>query len=212
MEFDVKIIRSSRKSFSLSVSAENEIILRCPQTVSESRIKSFLESKKDWLDKITVRNEIKLSLNKPVLEYKEIYVKGEKYPLIISNKNEITESGVYVKNLKQIKNVFVSRFYDEFMFLVRELSLITGLKADSFAVRSYKRRWGCCDSKRKITFNYMLFMLPVRLQKYVIIHELCHTVYFNHSSAFWRLVSEFEPDYKKMREQLKAFDFITNLY
>ena len=212
MGFDVKIIRSSRKTITLSISAENKITIRCPHNVSESRINAFLESKKDWINKTVSRNELKLSYNKPVLEYKEIYVCGERLPLLISNKNAITEDGVYVKSYKNVKNVFVSHFWDEFVRYAQELSAQTGLHASGFFVRSYKRRWGCCDAKGKITFNYMLFMLPFRLQRYVVIHELCHTVHFNHSAAFWKLVAKFEPDYKKLVKQIKSFDYITNLY
>lgn len=212
MGFNIKIIRSSRKSISLSISTENKITLRCPHNVSESRINAFLESKKDWINKTISQNETKLALNKPVLEYREIYVCGERLPLLISDKNRITESGVYIKSYKNIKRVFVSHFWEEFVCYANELAEQTGLHANGFFVRSYKRRWGCCDSKGKITFNYMLFMLPFRLQRYVVIHELCHTVYFNHSSKFWKLVAKFEPDYKNLVKQLKSFDYITNLY
>lgn len=212
MEYNVKVIRTARKSISLSVSPENEITVRCPRNTSESRINSFLESKKCWLNKVMTINEAKLSLNRSVLDYKEIYIGGKKLPLIISNRNEIAESGVHVKNLNQIKRVFISHFSDRFINLAREISEQLNLPANGFSVKTYRRRWGCCDSKGKITFNYMLFMLPQKLQRYVIIHELCHTVYFNHSSEFWRLVSVFEPDYKFLRTQLKCYDYITNLY
>lgn len=212
MEYNVKVIRTARKSISLSVSPENEITVRCPRNTSERRVNSFLESKKCWLNKVIAINEAKLLLNRSVLDYNEIYVGGKKLPLIISNRNEITESEVYVKNLNQIKRVFISHFSARFMNFAREISEQFNLHANGFDVKSYRRRWGCCDSKRKITFNYMLFMLPPQLQRYVIIHELCHTVYFNHSSEFWRLVSMIEPDYKYLRTQLKSYDYITNLY
>lgn len=82
----------------------------------------------------------------------------------------------------------------------------------SVSVKSYKGRWGCCDSKNNIIFNYKLFMLPRCIQDYVIIHELCHTLCHNHSPAFWKLVSEFLPDYKAVRAELRNFDFLTALY
>lgn len=212
MEHNFKVIRTARKSISLSVSPENEITVRCPHNTSERRLNSFLESKKSWLNKVIAKNNAKLSLNSSVLNYKEIYVEGERLPLIISNRNEITENGVYVKNLKHIKSTFISVFSNQFIKIAKILSEQFNLPANGFSVKSYRRRWGCCDSKGKITFNYMLFMLPLQLQRYVIIHELCHTVYFNHSSEFWRLVSKFEPDYKYLRTQLKNYDYITNLY
>ncbi len=212
MEYDLKIIRSNRKSVSLSVSPENEITVRCPLKFSESRINSFIADKRQWLEKILNKNLIKLSENKSIVDYNEIYVCGKKFPLKFCNKNEISENAVYVKNVKQIKKLFIDRFWEEFEVNARKISEVTGLSANSFFIKAYKRRWGCCDLKGNITFNYILFMLPRRLQNYVIIHELCHTVYFNHTAEFWRLVACFEPEYKKIRTVLKGFDYITNLY
>ena len=191
MEYDFKIIRSRRKSVSLSVSPENEITVRCPQKFSESRINAFIANKRGWLENILAKKKV---------------------PLIICGKNEITETALYVKNIKQIKKLFISRFWEEFKTNAGKISESTGLNAKSFSVRAYKRRWGCCDLKGNVTFNYLLFMLPHRLQNYVIIHELCHTVRFNHTPEFWRLVERFEPDYKKIRTELKGYDYITNLY
>ena len=212
MEYDFKIIRSRRKSVSLSVSPENEITVRCPQKFSESRINAFIANKRGWLENILAKNQIKLSENKSIVGYEEIYVFGKKVPLIICGKNEITETALYVKNIKQIKKLFISRFWEEFKTNAGKISESTGLNAKSFSVRAYKRRWGCCDLKGNVTFNYLLFMLPHRLQNYVIIHELCHTVRFNHTPEFWRLVERFEPDYKKIRTELKGYDYITKLY
>ncbi|MDE6104777.1 MAG: M48 family metallopeptidase, partial [Clostridia bacterium] len=47
---------------------------------------------------------------------------------------------------------------------------------------------------------------------YVIVHELIHTICFNHSPAFWKLVAEYEPDYKNLRKALKNYDFLIGLY
>ena len=186
--------------------------MRCPQKFSESRINAFIANKRGWLENILAKNQIKLSENKSIVGYEEIYVFGKKVPLIICGKNEITETALYVKNIKQIKKLFISRFWEEFKTNAGKISESTGLNAKSFSVRAYKRRWGCCDLKGNVTFNYLLFMLPHRLQNYVIIHELCHTVRFNHTPEFWRLVERFEPDYKKIRTELKGYDYITNLY
>lgn len=207
-----KIVRSKRKSICVTVSPENDITVRCPKGVSEEVVNSFLESRKLWIDKIIAFNERKLSENRSIRKYKEILVSGKKLPLIISGVDKITEYAVFVKSVRNIKKLFINEFAADFKNYVEELSRQTNLFSTSISFRKYKSRWGCCDSKRNIIFNFLLFMLPTELQKYVVIHELCHTVFMNHSADFWRLVEKFDSDYRSERKQLKNFDFLTALY
>lgn len=212
MQYDIEIKRGRRRSLSISVSHNNKITVRCPLNFSDEKCFGFLNEKKDWIDKVICANNSVSEENSDILNHKKIYVAGKKLPLVISDRNEITQSAVYVKSLKNIKRVFVSRFSEEFIEKAKCISEKSPLTASEFSFRTYRSHWGCCNAKKSIVFNYLLFMLPENLQEYVIIHELCHTVYLNHSLKFWQLVAEFAPDYRYSRKQLKKFDFITKLY
>ena len=50
-----------------------------------------------------------------------------------------------------------------------------------------------------------LFSLRSKLSKddYVIIHELCHLIHFDHSKEFWNEVVRYKPDYRKNKKVLK---------
>ena len=71
---------------------------------------------------------------------------------------------------------------------VRELALTTGLQCRNVTVRTMVSRWGSCSSKDDISLNVYLMLLPQHLVDYVIVHELCHTCYKNHSADFHALV------------------------
>ena len=212
MEYKYDVVRSVRKTLSVSVSPENKITVHAPWSVSEKRIEDFLNSKKAWLDKVVYFNAFKLQANSAVLKYKEVYVCGKRLPLIISDRNAITKDAVFVKSVNKIKDTFIKYFSKDFLELAQRLSDEMKLQANGFSIKSYKGKWGCCDEKRHIVFNYLLFMLPYEIQHYVIVHELIHTICFNHSPAFWKLVSEYEPDYKNLRKALKNYDFLIGLY
>ncbi len=84
-----------------------------------------------------------------------------------------------------------------------ELSKEHHLPFAGLSIRSQKTRWGSCSSHHKINLNSKLLFLPRRLVDYVIIHELCHTKFLNHSSNFWNLVEHHLPHYKRLEREIK---------
>ena len=66
-------------------------------------------------------------------------------------------------------------------------------------------RWGVCNKKTKtITLNSELVKYNIDKLDYVIIHELSHFIYFNHSKSFWNQVGKYCPNYKQIRKDLKS--------
>ena len=81
---------------------------------------------------------------------------------------------------------------------MRALSQQLALPINRVTVRHQKTRWGSCSCKRNINLNTNLLFLNPDFVRYVMVHELCHTVHMNHSSAFWALVEQFEPNYRRL--------------
>lgn len=76
----------------------------------------------------------------------------------------------------------------------------------SLKIRKMTTRWGVCNVKTKtITLNLELIKREVKYLDYVIVHELSHLIYANHSSKFWDLVEKNMPEYKKYRKEMKEF-------
>ena len=212
MAFNYSIIRSKRKTLSIYVSADNVIRVRCPNTMSDSEVETFINSKSEWILKVLAENSIRRTDNESILNYSELFIGGNKIPLIFCEKNKIDENAVYVKNVQSIKKLLIKCYSAELINYAKQISAQVKLSATDFSIRSYKSRWGCCDRRGAITLNYLVVMLPTYLQRYVIIHELCHTVHFNHSQKFWNLVAKYEPNYKICRKNLKNFNYLTKIY
>lgn len=80
-----------------------------------------------------------------------------------------------------------------------------GFVYNNITLRSQKTRWGSCSSRGNLSFNIKMVSLPERLQKYIIVHELCHLEQMNHSQDFWSLVAREVPEYKSYRAELKNY-------
>ena len=70
-------------------------------------------------------------------------------------------------------------------------------------IREQRTRWGSCSTKHNLNFNWKLVMAPPECLRYVVIHELCHLLYFNHSALFWSEVKRRMPDFDIWRKWLK---------
>lgn len=85
-----------------------------------------------------------------------------------------------------------------------DLSCALGLPYARTTIRLARSRWGSCSRTGSIALNARLLLLPPPLVDYVLVHELCHTRELNHSPAFWVLVAQHCPEYRRHRRELRA--------
>lgn len=86
---------------------------------------------------------------------------------------------------------------------LQRLSAGCGLSYEAVTYRGQQRQWGNCSRDRRICLNYKLLFLPEEYVNYVLYHELCHTVHFNHSAEFWDLLSRFISDWRTLRRNVR---------
>ncbi|MFV2030952.1 MAG: M48 family metallopeptidase [Gammaproteobacteria bacterium] len=79
--------------------------------------------------------------------------------------------------------------------MLKRLAHQTGLDYKKISIRSQKTRWGSYSSSGTISLNDQLLFVPQGTAEYLMIHELCHRRYLDHSANFWRLVAQHCPDY-----------------
>ncbi|MEY3183244.1 MAG: hypothetical protein RLZ35_1229 [Pseudomonadota bacterium] len=87
---------------------------------------------------------------------------------------------------------------------IYHLSVENNLAFTGLSIRQQRTLWGSCTAKKRINLNYKLLFLPRDLTEHIILHELCHTVHFNHSRHFWDLLKQLDPQCQQHRHQLKT--------
>lgn len=193
---------------------DNTIIVDCPKRTGDEAIERFLQSKSKWIERHLAQNNVRNGFLAKIISYEKVFVNGEAVPLSIdaNAKNCLSDDGVRVKTLKNLKKLYVSEFANRFAEIIRQVCAQSHLAYSNYSFRDYKSRWGCCNRERELKFNWKLLMLSEEIWRYVIVHELCHTVYMNHSPKFYKLVESIMPEYKSVKCKLELYARITKLY
>ncbi|WP_320171973.1 SprT family zinc-dependent metalloprotease [Maridesulfovibrio sp.] len=195
-----------------------EVVL--PRGVNPKEVPGFLEKRREWIETNIRRLENKgLFLEKPQLVlpdritltaaekiFEVSRVRNNKQGLTLRvNVNRLQLSGSEWTDEEEL--YLLKKFVRDRarLFLgpeLRNLSAELNLPFGRMTIRSQRKRWGSCSARGNINLNMKLMFLPYRLVRYVLIHELCHTVHLNHSPKYWRLVRMIEPDVDALEKEL----------
>ena len=210
---DVKIIKTSRRSKSISLKIRNgELEISCPYNTSEIFLKNLIERKKEWINKNIDRSRknhkkidqisngfitfkgLVLQLIYKKSNFERITVEDNELKIFYSEKSKSRQ--LIIEWLKLQANNFLRA---RLSFLSKRINI----EFNSLTIKSYTARWGSCNIKGDIFLNWKLIMLPESVIDYVLIHELAHINVPNHSREFWRIVKEKDPNYCKNKRWLK---------
>ena len=201
IDVDVEIIHKNNKNIYFRFK-NNTLVVTCNPFVSQRYILGLIKKNEDSLYKMCVHSKKEEDNNK-LFNYL-----GDKYTIVYddeSKKPNFEGDIVFIKDKKCL-----DKFYKEECerIFTKETYRIADYFEDipkfKLRIRKMKTRWGVNNvTKKIITLNSELLKKRPHLLDYVIIHELCHFYEANHSKNFWRHVSEFYPDYKKARKELK---------
>lgn len=200
--FNVFITRKNNKNMYLRVKKDG-IYITCNYFVTNSMIKSFIEKNEDDIIKMNETVQRKEKKNE------EFYYLGNNYDVVVLNtvsKIEFVGNQVFVKN-KTYLNTFLKneceRIFNERVKIC--YNLFEGdIPYPKVMIGKMKRKWGYCNKRQElIKLNSELIKYSIDEIDYVIIHELCHFLEFNHSKNFWNYVKKYKPNYKENTKVLK---------
>ncbi len=81
---------------------------------------------------------------------------------------------------------------------------LAGVTYGRITIRNQKSKWGSCSAQGNLNFNCLLMEAPSEVLDYVVVHELCHRKFLNHSPAFWAEVARVLPGYREQERWLKT--------
>ena len=137
---------------------------------------------------ITIRHDTTVRVSVPLFTsfIEAENIAGNKLPWIKSKLIKIQSQMAELKNkVKDLEPINEARAKVYLRDRLAELAEIYRLKYNKVFIRNQKTRWGSCSAKNNINLNINIVRLSLKLQDYVILHELVHTYIKNHSYKFW---------------------------
>lgn len=200
-----ELIREKRKTISMRVEPNGQIVVKAPIKAPIAFIEQFILSKQNWIAKQLKRVESVNSFKNSFDFSSYFYILGQKcnfaevdMALIGATQKQIWKH--YNKMAAELLPDMVGKKVEE-----------VGLEYRTLKISNSRRVWGSFDRNGNMKLNYKLVILPPELVNYVIVHELCHGKYLNHSKQFWAKVGDFCPEYKKLKKQLEMYSFLLEI-
>lgn len=211
------------KHVSLRMSVQGGLEVIIPQGFDQSRIPEILKNKQTWIEKTIgrleeQRQQLALEVSHDLPEQLQLRAIGQiwqvQYYPTQASRITLTEKGkslIILRGCTQneeackslLQQWLTHKAYQRLVPWLWSVSQELDLLFNKAAVRGQKTLWASCSQQKNISLNYKLLFLPPHLVRYVLIHELCHTIHLNHSSHFWDLVFKKEPEYKILDQELR---------
>lgn len=217
-DFLVTVIKSGRRKTTALKIKDGEVSIHIPSRLPIKFAREFVMQKTAWIKTKLADQALKQIEEKKFIDGETFFFLGEQYtlrliqmdsaPLIKKNQQQFEFHGRLNRLSKTAIRAALVRWYKqqaEAYLLARtaHLSKQTQIFSRSITVKTYKARWGSCNIRGELQYNWKLILAPPDIIDYVIIHELCHIKHHNHSSQFWQLVELFSPRFKASRLWLK---------
>ena len=209
---DYTLIRSSRKTLSLQINDDANLVVRAPKNLPITEIDAFILDKANWIEK---KQAVVKSRHLPKAKYQagELFLYlGQYYPLATNNHKQ----GLYFDgecfsasafNREDLLKFYKAKFLKIAIPRLKYYAEHYQFDYQQIRLKKQKTIWGSCSANNNINLNYLLIQAPMTVIDYVVVHELAHTKIKNHSKAFWQLVESILPDYQASKNWLKKEGF-----
>lgn len=216
------IYRSRRRTLAIYIDPAGQLIVKAPTGMSDRKVFDFVKAKAAWIAARQAQILKNSFINRSVASYNSYFFLGlEVLPVISNNVRQITRSdGALLIPAKldqtKIQKKVEKWFKDNAKIIIAErasyFSQVLKLKSSAVMTNNNKTRWGSCSKSGVIALNWRAVMLKPELLDYIIVHEFCHLLEFNHTTNFWAVVQTILPNWKSLRAHLKQMGWLLQLF
>jgi predicted metal-dependent hydrolase len=205
----------------LKISARHGLEVVIPRGFSRTQVTQIIQAKREWIElawrKIQEAGDLPdqprqlpeaIYFEAVNLSFTVEYVSVSKpFPELVHRNHSSLQISGDRRDLQGCQNLLKRWLQHQGrLHLVPWLAQVSGEIGFNYRkvqIRSQKSRWGSYSSRGTISLNQNLLFLRPALVRYLLIHELCHTMHLNHSTSFYQLLAHFVPDYQRLRAEMQ---------
>ena len=210
--------KSNRKTASIYIERDGSVSVLVPKTLKKSDVEELIEKKRKWI----YRNLAEWQ-DMNAARIRRQYVSGEGFlylgrsyrlKLVDDQPERLSLKGGYFCLLSKdgklqkpdaaFKSFYKSKGQEKISDRVKFYSDRMGVDPAGVRVLELKNRWASCTPEGRLNFHWKCMMAPPTIIDYIVVHELAHLRYLNHTKAFWNQVDKVLPDYRERKQWLKV--------
>lgn len=221
LDYEIRISTKAR-SLRLKMTAREGLMVIAPKGLDERKVVALVSDKRDWIaEKLDQFDEVRhLLINKATArpEAFALPALAESWRVEYRTTNSKTAGArtdrqgrilVYGEVTDEerckaaLRRWLARRAKETLTPWLEAMAVDSGFRFSRAVIKNQRTRWGSCSSGGVISLNAKLLFLPPKLVRYVLMHELCHTIERNHTSRFWTHLRQFEPQTDMLHGQMR---------
>jgi len=211
---------ADRKTTDIVIERNGIIAVRPPKHFSPEQVDAIVDNKRLWIYKNLaewrdlnaahvvrewVNGETFLYLGR---NYRLKLVSDQDSKLKLKNgyfclSRSVIESGGDQAAKEALEAFFCVKGQQRLLERVNYFAPKAGVLPAAVQVKEHGFKWASCSKAGKLAFHWKCMMAPPKIIDYIVVHELCHFHYRDHSAAFWNEVDKLMPDYAERKAWLR---------
>jgi len=221
-DIEFTLVRSRRKTAAIVVERSGKVTVRAPHDLSRERVRDVVASRALWVHRALAEWE-DFNGRRPKRAFAEgegFSYLGRTYQLKLARKSDqplmlrngrwllspvVLDLGGVKAAQKAFRDFYIRKGAEHIGERVTQLAPKVGVRAGTVTVRELGYHWASCGQTGRLNFHWKLMQAPRSVIDYVVVHELCHLRFRDHSDAFWNEVDKVLPNYRDRRDWLRRY-------
>lgn len=230
---DYHVTYKKVKHITLRIMPDGKLEVTAPHRTGKAAIEDVIARKQHWILEHQKKAELlkqersSESLHNGYCDGGQIAYLGRKYPLSATAEGKrswnwdgtclmLQGCATEAQCRQMVEQFYRHQMLQEIIPMlqqqVSEILAVLHLPEAEIKVRKMRSSWGICYSQQnKIVLNLWLAMAPPECIRQVMIHEYLHFCQNDHSSAFYALLQQFEPQYRQLKHRLSVLVDLTEI-